>query len=160
MLSWVYSFWHGVIPTSYFIFTLVSLLFSSYRHGKRHLSLNCKGCFGPLKGAWREVCHQYVTEHPGKVVTKFPFSSHFNTAWTRSMTVANIVGGFQVPGVHLLAAMLSLLPVLTVKVSVERLAFHSYQCTVLLHDAQPSQLTSLQRKRCLFLRSVMRMGMT
>ena len=59
-----------------------------------------KGCFGPLKGAWREVCHQCVTEHPGKVVTKFQFSSLFNTAWTRSMTVANIVGGFRVTGVH------------------------------------------------------------
>ena len=59
-----------------------------------------KGCFGPLKGAWREVCHQYVTEHPGKVVTKVQFSSLFNTAWTRSITVANIVGGFRVTGVH------------------------------------------------------------
>ena len=41
VLSCIYSCWHSVIPTSYFIFTLVSLIFSSNRHGKRHPSLNC-----------------------------------------------------------------------------------------------------------------------
>ena len=41
VLSCIYSFWHGVIPTSYLIFTLVSLIFSSHRYGKRHPSLNC-----------------------------------------------------------------------------------------------------------------------
>ena len=30
-----------------------------------------KGCFGPLKVAWRQVCHQYVTENPGRTVTVF-----------------------------------------------------------------------------------------
>ena len=41
VLSCIYTFWRGVIPTSYFIFTLVSLIFSSHWHGKRHPSLNC-----------------------------------------------------------------------------------------------------------------------
>lgn len=28
-----------------------------------------KGCFGPLKADWRNVCHRYIKEHPVKVVT-------------------------------------------------------------------------------------------
>ena len=30
-----------------------------------------RGCFGSLKMAWREECHQYMSEHSGRVVTKF-----------------------------------------------------------------------------------------
>ena len=29
--------------------------------------------FGPLKKHWSSVCHTYMAENPGKVVTKFPF---------------------------------------------------------------------------------------
>lgn len=59
-----------------------------------------KGCFGPLKAAWREVCHQFTTTNPGKVVTRFQFSRLFNKAWMQSMTVGNITAGFRVTGVH------------------------------------------------------------
>ena len=30
-----------------------------------------KGIFGPLKLHWREVCHQYLSAHPGRVVTRY-----------------------------------------------------------------------------------------
>ena len=33
-----------------------------------------KGCFGPLKVAWREVCHHFVSTNPGKVITRYQFS--------------------------------------------------------------------------------------
>ena len=59
-----------------------------------------RGCFGPLKMAWREECHYYMSEHPGKVVTKFQFSTLFNRAWTRSMTMANVAAGFRVTGIY------------------------------------------------------------
>ena len=42
--SCIYSFWHGVIPTSYFIFTLVSLIFLSR-----------------LRLAWRDAIHSIVS---------------------------------------------------------------------------------------------------
>lgn len=32
-----------------------------------------KGCFGPLKVAWKGVCKEYLTKNPGKVVTRFQF---------------------------------------------------------------------------------------
>ena len=59
-----------------------------------------KGCFGPLKMAWREECHRYLTMHPGRIITKFQFSSLFRNAWLKSMSVANITGGFRVTGVY------------------------------------------------------------
>ena len=30
-----------------------------------------KGCFGPLKAKWREVCHAYSVNNPGKVICVF-----------------------------------------------------------------------------------------
>ena len=59
-----------------------------------------RGCFGPLKVSWREECHRYMSENPGKVVTKFQFSPIFSKAWARSMIVANITAGFRVTGVY------------------------------------------------------------
>ena len=59
-----------------------------------------KGCFGPLKEAWKHVCHEYLTMNPGKIVTKFEFSQLFNKAWMRSMTISNVTSGFRVTGIH------------------------------------------------------------
>ena len=59
-----------------------------------------KGCFGPLKLAWRKVCHQYMTSNPGKVVNRFCFSELFAEAWMKSMTLTNITAGFRVTGVY------------------------------------------------------------
>ena len=36
-----------------------------------------KGVFGPMKRAWREECHTYLLNNPGKVVTRYQFSSLF-----------------------------------------------------------------------------------
>ena len=41
VLSCIYSFWHGVIPTSYFIFDDFYTCFTPFFHGKGHPSLNC-----------------------------------------------------------------------------------------------------------------------
>ena len=59
-----------------------------------------KGCFGPLKAAWRDQCQQYITNNPGKVVTRYQFSRLFHNAWMQSMTMNNIVAGFWVTGVY------------------------------------------------------------
>jgi len=41
--------------------------------------------FGPLKKHWSSVSHRYVSDNPGKVVTKFKFSSLFNDVWFQSI---------------------------------------------------------------------------
>ena len=57
-------------------------------------------CFGPLKMYWSEACRQYMFSHPGRVVSKFQFSPLFTEAWTKGMTINNIVSGFRCTGVY------------------------------------------------------------
>ena len=56
--------------------------------------------FKPLKKNWSDVCHAYMQDNPGKVITKFTFSALFNTAWTKSMTISNICSGFRKCGIY------------------------------------------------------------
>lgn len=59
-----------------------------------------KGCFGPLKIAWRQKCQDYLSSNPGKVVTRYQFSSLFSSAWSEAMTMSNIRSGFRVCGIY------------------------------------------------------------
>ena len=59
-----------------------------------------KGCFGPLKVAWKKACHEYCVTNAGKVVTRYTFSRLLNTAWMNSMTIKNIMAGFKVTGIY------------------------------------------------------------
>lgn len=59
-----------------------------------------RGCFGPLKTAWKHVCHEFYTANPGKVVTRYDFSQLFCKAWMDSMTITNIISGFKVTGIY------------------------------------------------------------
>ena len=57
-------------------------------------------CFGPLKTYWFETCCQYLFDNPGRVITKFQFSSLFAWAWSKGMTINNIVSGFRSAGIY------------------------------------------------------------
>ena len=59
-----------------------------------------KGAFSPLKTCWKRVCHEFYTKNPGRVVSRFDFSSLFSEAWKLSMTPHNIFAGFQATGVY------------------------------------------------------------
>ena len=58
-----------------------------------------KGCFSPLKVKWRQVCHDYRTKYPGRVVSRFDFSKLFSEAWYESMSSKNIISSFKVTGI-------------------------------------------------------------
>ena len=58
-----------------------------------------KGPFSPLKTAWKQVCHDFHTKNPGRVVTRYDFSSLFGDAWKRAMTQSNVIAGFRTTGV-------------------------------------------------------------
>ena len=58
-----------------------------------------KGCFGPLKVAWRKACQTYMRKNPGKVITRFSFCGVFAEAWLASMTMQNIISSFRATGV-------------------------------------------------------------
>ena len=49
-----------------------------------------KGCFGPLKMFWREVCQNYLSSNPGRVITRFQFSKLFSEAWHMGMTMLKL----------------------------------------------------------------------
>ena len=54
---------------------------------------------GPLKKHWFQTCNTYITENPGKVVTKFQFSSLFTKVWFQLIQPQSIVSGFKKVGV-------------------------------------------------------------
>ena len=49
---------------------------------------------------WRQVCHQYVTNNPGKAITRYQFSTLFSKAWMESMTMSNFTAAFKVTGIY------------------------------------------------------------
>ena len=51
--------------------------------------------FKPLKMYWYDTCHRYMQDNPGRVVTKFQFSSLFSTAWYKATRPENIISGFR-----------------------------------------------------------------
>ena len=59
-----------------------------------------RGCFAPLKTNWKKVCHLFYTNNPGRVITKYDFSSLFAEAWKLSMTQTNVLSGFRVCGIY------------------------------------------------------------
>ena len=59
-----------------------------------------RSVFAVLKQCWREECQDYITRNPGRVVSKFQFSTLFSASWYRAMTVKNILAGFKVTGVY------------------------------------------------------------
>lgn len=66
-----------------------------------HLSQSLdKGCFSALKIKWREVCHEYMIQNPGKVVSRFCFSCLFRKAWNSAMSAGNVQAGFETTGVY------------------------------------------------------------
>ena len=58
-----------------------------------------KGVFGPLKLAWRDVCHKFIVKNPGVVVNRYNFSVLFSEAWVQAMTPRNILSGFRTTGI-------------------------------------------------------------
>ena len=61
--------------------------------------LDC-GVFGPLKAHWSNVCHSFLQQNPGRVITRFQFSSLFSEAWGMAVTPSNIIAGFRTCGVY------------------------------------------------------------
>ena len=56
--------------------------------------------FGPLKKHWYNVCHTYMNENPGKVVTKFQFCALLHEAWFQSIQPETIKAGFRKSGIY------------------------------------------------------------
>ena len=56
--------------------------------------------FGPLtEKHWSSVCHSYVSQNPGKVITKYTFSGPFHEAQYKTISPELIIAGFRQVGV-------------------------------------------------------------
>lgn len=56
--------------------------------------------FKSLKSHWSSVCHTYMSENVGHVVTKFQFSALFSKAWYLAVKPETIINGFRKTGVY------------------------------------------------------------
>ena len=56
--------------------------------------------FNSLKVHWDHVCDQYMSTHPGKIVTIYEFSQLFAQAWHQAMIPTTIMGDFRATGVY------------------------------------------------------------
>ncbi len=52
--------------------------------------------FGPLKTHWNNACRKYMFDHPGRIISKFQYSTLFSQAWSKGMSIDNIISGFRV----------------------------------------------------------------
>ena len=58
-----------------------------------------RGCFVPLKVAWRDVCHEFCVKNSGRVITRFDFCQLFSKSWHKAMTMSNVISSFKVTGI-------------------------------------------------------------
>ena len=95
-----------------------------------------KGCFGPLKTKWKEVCHKFITKNPGRQITRFDFSTLFAEAWYQAMTMSNIISSFRKTGVCPFNRNAVVLPCDTIK-SMESLAQKTGLAYIPLYSPAP-----------------------
>ena len=76
------------------------ILFTLVPHTTHEMQPLDTAVFGPLKSNWREACHDYIQANPGRVVTKYQFSSLLSQAWMKTMVPSNIISGFRTCGVY------------------------------------------------------------
>lgn len=76
------------------------IMFTLVPHTTHEMQPLDTAVFGPLKVHWREACHDFVQANPGKVITKYHFSSLLNTAWMKTMVPQTIISGFRTCGVY------------------------------------------------------------
>ena len=75
------------------------LLFTLPPHATHLTQPLDRGCFPPLKTYWKELCHIFYVKNPGRIITRYDFSTIFSEAWKLAMTPKNIMSGFKVTGV-------------------------------------------------------------
>ena len=76
------------------------ILFTLIPHTTHEMQPMDTSVFGPLKAHWKNACHEFMQNNPGKVVTKYQFSPLLNQAWLKTMTPSVIINGFRYCGVY------------------------------------------------------------
>lgn len=56
--------------------------------------------FKPLKVYYDQACKTFVSNHPGRSITKLQFGGILNQAWGKAATTANATNGFRICGIY------------------------------------------------------------
>lgn len=75
------------------------ILFVLPPHSSHALQPLDVGCFGPFKSAYYAACNHFMAQQRGRVVTKYDIAQISGIAYGKTMTPANIIGGFRRAGV-------------------------------------------------------------
>lgn len=70
------------------------ILFTLVLHMTHEMQPLDTAVFGPLKRNWQRVSHDFLQSNPGKVITKFSFSSLLNKAWMDTMLPQKIINPY------------------------------------------------------------------
>lgn len=59
------------------------VLFTLVPHTMHEMQPLDTSVFGPLKSNWHDACHKFTQDHPGRIITKYQFSSLLSEAWMK-----------------------------------------------------------------------------
>ncbi len=71
------------------------ILFTLVPHTTHEMQPLDTSVFGPLKLNWKDACHYFIQANPGKVITKYQFSSLLSEAWLKTMVPSTVISGFK-----------------------------------------------------------------
>ena len=76
------------------------ILFMLQPHTTHEMQPLDTSVFSSLKTHWQDICHDYLQQHPGCVITKYQFSGLFSEAWGKALVPISIISGFKCTGVY------------------------------------------------------------
>ena len=76
------------------------ILFTLLPHTTHEMQPLDVAVFAPLNVHWCDACHNFIEQHPGRVITKYQFSPLLAQAWCKAMTLSTIINGFKSCGVY------------------------------------------------------------
>ena len=69
------------------------ILFTLLPHTTHEMQPLDTAVFASLKMHWCDTCHHFMQQNPGRVITKYQFSSLLADAWLKAMSPSSIISG-------------------------------------------------------------------
>ena len=69
------------------------ILFTLLPHTTHEMQPLDTAVFASLKMHWHCTCHHFMQQNPGRVITKYQFSSLLADAWLKAMSPSSIISG-------------------------------------------------------------------
>ena len=76
------------------------ILFTLLPHTTHEMQPLDTAVFAAVKMHWRDTCHRFMQQNPGKVITEYQFSPLLAEAWLKAMSPSSIIDGFRGTGIY------------------------------------------------------------